>query len=152
MKFYDFIDSNKDKNITFYFDMDGVLAKYDIYNFDYNTIRPLTSIIEVVKNLIDSNYKVKILSICNNNNNIIDEKLLWMDRNMSFFNKENAIFISKEDEKYKGIDSMVLKSEYLKNETNKNNINVLIDDDNSIIKYIKQNNSDIKLFHISSLI
>ena len=151
MKFYDFIDSNKDKNITFYFDMDGVLAEYDIYNFDYNTIRPLTSIIEVVKNLIDSNYEVKILSICKNNN-IIDEKLLWMDRNMSFFNKENAIFISKEDEKYKGIDSMVLKSEYLKNETNKNNINVLIDDDNSIIKYIKRNNSDIKLFHISSLI
>jgi len=151
MKFYDFIDSNKDKNITFYFDMDGVLAEYDIYNFDYNTIRPLTSIIEVVKNLIDSNYEVKILSICKNNN-IIDGKLLWMDRNMSFFNKENAIFISKEDEKYKGIDSMVLKSEYLKNETNKNNINVLIDDDNSIIKYIKRNNSDIKLFHISSLI
>ena len=69
MKFYDFIDSNKDKNITFYFDMDGVLAEYDIYNFDYNTIRPLTSIIEVVKNLIDSNYEVKILSICKNNNN-----------------------------------------------------------------------------------
>ena len=68
MKFYDFIDSNKDKNITLYFDMDGVLVKYDIYNFDYNTIRPLTSIIEVWKNLIDSNYEVKILSICKNNN------------------------------------------------------------------------------------
>lgn len=75
MKFYDFIDSNKDKNITFYFDMDGVLTEYDIYNFDYNTIRPLTSIIEVVKNLIDSNYEVKILSICKNNN-IIDQVML----------------------------------------------------------------------------
>lgn len=75
MKFYDFIDSNKDKNITFYFDMDGVLAEYDIYNFDYNTIRPLTSIIEVVKNLIDSNYEEKILSICKNNN-IIDQVML----------------------------------------------------------------------------
>ena len=43
MKFYDTINKYKDKAINLYVDMDGVIAEYDIGNFDYSTIRPLKS-------------------------------------------------------------------------------------------------------------
>ena len=41
MKFYETINRYNDKNIDIYVDMDGVIAEYDIGNFDYDTIRPL---------------------------------------------------------------------------------------------------------------
>lgn len=38
MKFYETIDRYIDKNIDIYVDMDGVIAEFDIGNFDYDTI------------------------------------------------------------------------------------------------------------------
>ena len=43
------------------------------------------------------------------------------------------------------------KLEYLNNNINKNNLNIVIDDDINIIKHIK-NNLNIKVFHASSII
>lgn len=59
MKFYDCIEKNKDKNISIYCDMDGVLAEYDIGNFDYESIRPLKSTIKKIEDL----YKEDNISI-----------------------------------------------------------------------------------------
>lgn len=109
MKFYDCIEKNKDKNISIYCDMDGVLAEYDIGNFDYESIRPLTSTIKKIEDLY------------------------------------------KEDNKYQGISSKEIKSNYLK-ENAKNDVNIVIDDDNSVIKYIIKNNEDLIVFQDSSLV
>ena len=38
MKFYDTIEKYNKEKIDLYVDMDGVIAEYDIGNFDYNTI------------------------------------------------------------------------------------------------------------------
>jgi len=88
MKFYDTINKYKDKDIDLYVDMNGVIAEYDIGNFDYNTIRPLKSNIKRIDELINKNINVKILTICGNNL-IINEKIDWIKKNY----KEELIFL-----------------------------------------------------------
>ncbi len=151
MKFYETIDRYVDTNINLYVDMDGVIAEYDIGNFDYNTIRPLKSNIKRIKDLLDKGINVKILTICKNNK-IVEEKINWMKKHMSFFDIKNIIFISKEEEKYNGFSSKELKSNYLKNHIQNDCTNIVIDDDNSIIKYLIKNNKDVIVFQISSWI
>ncbi len=151
MKFYETINRYNDKNIDIYVDMDGVIAEYDIGNFDYDTIRPLQSNIKRIKELINDSINVKILTICKNNK-IIDEKIKWIEKHMPFFDLNDVIFISKENEKYSGLSSKELKSEFLKLNINDNNINIVIDDDNEIVKYLIKNNRNIIVFQISSWI
>lgn len=151
MKFYKTLDEYKDSNITIYVDMDGVIAEYDIGNFDYNTIRPLKSNIKRIEELVQrDNIKVKILTVCKTNK-IVEEKIDWLKRNMDFFNIDDVIFISKEQEEYKGIESFELKSNYLKDNID-SDINILVDDDNSIIKYVRKNNPELLVFQVSSWI
>jgi len=150
MKFYETLDKYQNKDVDIYVDMDGVIAEYDIGNFDYNTIRPLKTNIKRIAELI-KNYNIKILTICKNNK-IIEEKIAWLKRNIPFYNLENVIFISKEEDKNKDLSSKELKSEFLKNNINSNNINIVIDDDNEIIKYLIKNNSDLIVFQVSSWI
>lgn len=147
MKFKEFINNNK--NIDIYFDMDGVFAEYDIGNFDYNTIRPIKSVIKLMKELIDDNINVKILSICKNNK-IVEEKYEWLEKHLPFFNKKNAIFLSKEE--IPNVESNELKSNYLKNNIDKSHTNILVDDDILVIKKIVKENQDVKVFHVSSII
>lgn len=152
MKFFNYIEENEDKKINIYFDMDGVIAEYDIGNFDYETIRPLKSNIKKIEDLYKKdNIKIYILSICKNNQ-IVNDKINWFNKYMKFFSKENIILISKEDEKYNGISSKEIKSNFLKSHCNKNEVNIVVDDDNEIIKYIRKNNINIKIFQDSSLI
>ena len=148
MKFYDLID-NTNKDIDLYVDMDGVLAEYDIGNFSYDTIRPLKSNIKRIFELQKrSNVNIYILSVCKTNN-IVLEKIEWIKKHMAFFHKDNCIFLSKEENE--GITSKELKSNYLKNNSDKNKLNIVVDDDIEIIKYIK-NNNDVNVFHVSSWI
>lgn len=151
MKFYETINNYNDKNIDIYVDMDGVIAEYDIGNFDYNTIRPLQSNIKRIKELINDSINVKILTICKNNK-IVDAKIKWIKKYMPFFDLNDVIFISKENEKYNGLSSKELKSEFLKLNINVNNINIVIDDDNEIIKYLVENHKNIIVFQVSSWI
>ncbi len=151
MKFYKTIDKYKDKTIDIYVDMDGVIAEYDIGNFDYNTIRPLQSNIKRIKELMDRNINVRILTICKNNK-IVDEKIEWIKKYMPFFDLKNVVFISKENKRYSGLSSKELKSEFLKLNINVNNINMVVDDDNEIVKYLVKNNEDIIIFQVSSWI
>lgn len=151
MKFYETIDKYNDKNIDIYVDMDGVIAEYDIGNFDYDTIRPLQSNIKRIRELIDDHINVKILTVCKNNK-IIDEKIRWIEKYMPFFDLNDVIFISKENEKYSGLSSKELKSEFLKLKVNDDNINIVVDDDNEIVKYLIKNNKNIIVFQVSSWI
>ncbi len=150
MKFYSYIEENSNKKINIFFDMDGVLAEYDIGNFDYETIRPLKSNIKRVEELVkQENINVEILSICKNNK-VVEEKKVWFKKHMPFFDLDKVNLISKEE--YPDISSQELKSVYLKEHTNDKDINILVDDDPSIIKHVRTNNENIKIFHVSSLI
>lgn len=151
MKFYETIDKYNDKNIDIYVDMDGVISEYDIGNFDYDTIRPLQSNIKRIKELINERISVKILTVCKNNK-IIDEKIKWIEKYMPFFDLNDVIFISKENEKYSGLSSKELKSEFLKLNVSDDNINIVVDDDNEIVKYLVKNNKNIIVFQVSSWI
>lgn len=148
MKFDKFLFENKDNIVDIYFDMDGVFAEYDIGNFDYSTIRPIKSVINIMNNLRKDGMNVKVLSVCKNNR-IVDEKYKWIEKFVPFLKEEDLIFLSKEENV--GIESCDLKSNYLKN-INKNHINILIDDDSTVIKKVAKENEDVKVFHISSII
>lgn len=148
MKFDKFLFENKDNIVDIYFDMDGVFAEYDIGNFDYSTIRPIKSVINIMNNLRKDGMNVKVLSVCKNNR-IVDEKYKWIEKFVPFLKEEDLIFLSKEENV--GIESCDLKSNYLKN-INKNHINILIDDDSTVIKKVVKENEDVKVFHISSII
>ena len=96
------------------------------------------------------NISIYILSICKNDN-IVSDKITWFKKNMPFLKQENIILLSKEDNKYQDISSKEIKSNYLK-EHAKNDVNIVIDDDNSVIKYIRKNNEDLIVFQDSSLV
>ena len=150
MKFDNYIKDNRDKKINIYFDIDGVIAEYDVGNFDYNTIRPMKSNIKRIEELIKlNNINVELLSICKNNK-VVEEKYVWLKKYMPFFNLDKANLISKEE--YPDISSQELKSKYLKEHTNSDDINILVDDDPSIIKHVTKNNDNIKVFHVSSIV
>ena len=149
MIFRDYIENNKNKIIDVYFDMDGVFAEYQVGNFDYSTIRPIKSTIKVMNDLINEGINVKVLSICKTNK-IREDKYVWIDKYASFLDRDNLIFLSKEDNpEYK---SEELKSNYLKDNVNKDHITILIDDDSRIIWKVVDNNPDVKVFHVSSII
>ena len=149
MKFYKYLEDNKDKIIDIYFDMDGVFVEYDIGNFDYSTIRPVNYVINIMKKLIDDGYNLKVLSVCRNNK-IVEEKKEYMDKYVPFINSKDIILLSKE--RYDGFESNELKSNYLKENTNKEHVSILIDDDSAIIKKVVKENDDVKVFHVSSII
>ncbi len=150
MKFDNYIKDYRDKKINIYFDIDGVIAEYDVGNFDYNTIRPMKSSIKRIEELIkQNNINVELLSICKNNK-VVEEKYVWLKEYMPFFNLDKANLISKEE--YPDISSQELKSKYLKEHTNSVDINILVDDDPSIIKHVTKNNDNIKVFHVSSIV
>ena len=96
MIFRDYIENNRDKIIDVYFDMDGVFAEYQVGNFDYSTIRPIKSTIKVMNDLINEGINVKVLSICKTNK-IREDKYVWIDKYASFLDRDNLIFLSKED-------------------------------------------------------
>lgn len=149
MKFYDFIENNKDKEIDIYFDMDGVFAEYDIGNFDYSTIRPIKSTIKVIEDLYNKNINVNILSICKTNKTR-DEKYEWMSKYLPFFSKDKMNFISKEE--IPGIPSCDLKSNFLKDNVIDDHITILVDDDITVIKKVVKENIGVKVFHVISII
>ena len=76
----------------------------------------------------------------------------WIKKNMPFFDINNVIFISKEDEINYNFSSKELKSNYLQDNINNNHVNIVVDDDNEIIKYIVKNNPEVIVFQVSSWI
>ena len=149
MKFNDYLLMNKDKIIDIYFDMDGVFAEFDIGNFDFSTIRPIKYVINMMKKLYDDGMNVKVLSVCKNNK-IVEEKYDWIDKHVPFLKRENLVFLSKEE--IPGFESKELKSNYLKENSNKEHVTILIDDDSSILKHVARENENVKVFHVSSII
>lgn len=151
MHFYQIIENlSKERKLLIFVDMDGVIASYDIGKpYDFDKKRPLITNINTLKRLNSlENCKLYILSICKKDYQI-KEKNDWLDLNAPFFKKENRIIISKESSNI--TESGILKANYLNNLNTKNQI-ILVDDDNKVLKIVKENVENIILFQDSELI
>ena len=150
MHFYELIQKQtKNKKTRIYVDMDGVIASYNIGKpYDFENKRPLTTNIKTLSKINNlENTELFILSICKKDSQI-KEKNKWLDKYAPFFQKDNRIIISKESNP--NLSSKELKLNYLKSLKTDNQI-ILIDDDNEIIKTIKDNAENIILYQDSEL-
>ena len=150
MHFYELIQKQtKNKKTRIYVDMDGVIASYDIGKpYDFENKRPLTTNIKTLSKINNlENTELFILSICKKDSQI-KEKNNRLDKYAPFFQKDNRIIISKESNP--NLSSKELKLNYLKSLKTDNQI-ILIDDDNEIIKTIKDNAKNIILYQDSEL-
>lgn len=150
MHFYELIQKQpKIKKTRIYVDMDGVIASYNIGKpYDFENKRPLTTNIKTLSKINNlENTELFILSICKKDSQI-KEKNNWLDKYAPFFQKDNRIIISKESNP--NLSSKELKLNYLKSLKTDNQI-ILIDDDNEIIKTIKDNAKNIILYQDSEL-
>ena len=151
MHFYKIMENlSKGRKLLIFVDIDGVIASYDIGKpYDFDKKRPLITNINTLKKLNSlENCELYILSICKKDYQI-KEKNDWLDLNAPFFKKENRIIISKENNNI--TESGILKANYLNNLNTKNQI-ILIDDDNKVLKIVKENVKNITLFQDSELI
>lgn len=144
------IELLKENNIDLFVDMDGVIALYDIgkpYNFDKK--RPLLSNIKLLEEISHlDGITMHILSICKNDEQI-NEKNNWLDIHAPFFDKDKRFILSKET--IVDTSSPNMKLNFL-SEFKTNNIKALIDDDNQVLKTIKNNAKEVVLFQDSELI
>ena len=151
MHFYKIIENlSKERKLLIFVDMDGVIASYDIGKpYDFDKKRPLITNINTLKRLNSlENCELYILSICKKDYQI-KEKNDWLDLNAPFFKKERRIIISKENSSI--TESGILKANYLNNLNTKNQI-ILVDDDNKVLKIVKEKVKNIILFQDSELI
>ena len=149
MHFLDVIKNLNLDHVDIFFDMDGVIACYDIGKpYGFLDKRPLVSNIDTIYEISKlDNVSVYILSICRTDSQI-DEKNKWLDKFAPFFMKDNRNILSKET--FPNTSSKDLKANFLKN-FNKSNV-ILVDDDNEILHYVHSVCPNIILFQDSELI
>lgn len=150
MYFYNKIkEISKNEKIIIYVDMDGVIASYNFgLPLDFKNKRPLQNNIKVLEKISKlDNVELNVLSICKKDFQIKD-KNDWLDKYAPFFNNKRII-ISKESNS--NIESKDLKLNYLKS-LDYTVKTILIDDDNEILKHIRNNLKEIILFQDSELI
>ena len=158
------LQDSKTRPVYVFFDMDGVLADYDIDKTgerlikgnDYYTRKaPLPTAINFAKSLSEiPNVTVGILSNCIYNVQA-DEKRKWLSQYMPFLRPENINIISYEaygiaDDKQAKREA---KCKFLNSKFHGNSCGVyLIDDDHQILKvFIKDTDNIVDVYHVSSI-
>ena len=151
MYFYNLIkDFSKEKKTIIYFDMDGVISSYDFGKpLNFKIKRPLTNNINVIKKVSNlDNVELHILSVCRTHDEIND-KNNWLDKYAPFFKKENRHILARYD--VEGSTAKELKLNFLNSLKTTSQI-IVVDDDNEILKSLKENTKDIILLQDSELI
>lgn len=151
MYFYNLIEKMaKDEKIIIYVDMDGVIASYDFGRpLDFANKRPLTTNIKTLEKVSYlKNVELHILSVCRKKREVKD-KNDWLDKYAKFFDKDKRIILDKNSNPT--FTSKELKLNYLKT-LNYNDKVIFIDDDNEVLRFIRDNLKDIILFQDSELI
>lgn len=149
MNFYKEMVKYGDKEIKLYVDMDGVIADYDFGNpLDFKNKRPLLTNIKVLEKVSKlKNVDIHILSVCKKDVQI-KEKNDWLDKYAPFIKKENREVLSKESNEGA---SKELKANYLKS-IKTDALVMLIDDDNEILKFVRDNVNNVILYQDSVLV
>ena len=144
MEFINMINKlNKtDKNIKIYLDMDGTIVE-NIFDLNrsfekkggYIKKRPIKPIVEQINTIIENykNIEVIVLS-CSSNDDMIEEKNEWIDINIPNIKKENRVFLNREKGEYTKENMHEVKGKYIKNDISSNDIAILIDDNNSVLR------------------
>ena len=157
MYFYNYVKSLEGK-VNIYIDMDGVVADFDAVNYEkekhndnvYQEKRPIKTTINILKEISTlPNVTLYILS-CTKYERQINGKLIWLEKNMSFIDKDKINIISREENNNE--KSHIIKREFLKNNLDNNFINIIIDDSHQVIDEIIYNNLNITPLHITSIL
>lgn len=158
------LEDAKLRPVYVFFDMDGVLAEYDIDkkgergisgNDYYTNKTPLPTAINFAKFLSETpNITVGILSNCLYNTQA-EEKKVWLSKYMPFLRPENINIISYEAYGF-GDDKQARKSakcKFLNSKFKNCSYGVyLIDDDHEILKnFMKDADNIVDVYHISSI-
>lgn len=158
MYFKDYLGKYNNKHIDIYIDMDGVIADYDVINYEKNKEeanvylykRPVNTVIKILEEISHlENVSLFILSVSRKDNQI-DGKVKWLDKNMSYIKKEHINIIPREGNGFKAAHD--LKKEFLKSNINKENINIMIDDSHKVLDAIYELDLDIIPLHITSIL
>ncbi len=156
--FVNYLKQFGDKAINVFIDMDGVVADYDMLGFEENkdeedvylNKRPVTTIINVLKEVNNlKNVNLYILSVSRNENQI-PGKVKWLEKNMSFITKEQINILPREGNDFKPAHE--LKQIFLKGNTNPDEINIMIDDSHSVLYTLHKSNINVIPLHITSII
>ncbi len=151
MYFYNLIENmSKEEKTIIYVDMDGVIASYDFGKpLDFVNKRPLITNINTLEKVSHlKNVEFYILSVCRKKKEIKD-KNDWLDKYANFFDKDKRVIIDKESNI--GFTTKELKLNYLK-KLDYNDKIIFIDDDNEVLRFVRDNLKDIILFQDSELI
>ena len=152
MYFYNLIKNlSEKKDILLFVDMDGVIAAYNNGGNPYDFLhkRPLKQNISTIKEVSTlENVDLHILSVCRENFQISD-KNVWLDENAPFFKKDGRVIISRESKEWK--TAKEIKLEYLKSVKTDKQI-VLIDDDNEVLRTIRNELEHVIALQDSELI
>ena len=148
----------ENKKVDIYVDMDGVVADYDLLNFEsvktspdaYLNKRPITTVINIIRNLSKlDNVTIYILSVAKQENQI-NGKLVWLSENMNFIPKSQINIIPRDTNGW--TKASILKKEFLKSNYEKDNISLMIDDSHDVLKEVKNLDIGIIPVHISTVI
>ncbi len=157
MYFYNYV-KNLNGKVNIYIDMDGVVADFDAISYEKNKHtdnvylekRPIKTTINILKEVSTlPNVTLYILS-CTKYERQINGKLLWLEENMNFIDKDKINIISREinnNEK-----SHIIKKEFLKSNIDNNATNIVIDDSHQVIDEIMYGELDITPLHITSIL
>jgi len=147
----DYLNRFGDKKIKLFVDMDGVIADYEFGAAqDYDKKRPLIDSIEKLEIVSEiPNVEMFIFSATRYSSGLA-QKHWWLDTYAPFFEKENRIIISREDNEMR--DSSLLKAEYLANYERDGSILILIDDDPKNLKDVRKMNEDVILLKDTVLV
>lgn len=144
------LDLVSKKNISMFVDMDGVIASYEINKpYEFDKKRPLFNNIKIFEEVSKiSGVNLYILSVCREDNQIKD-KNDWLDKYAPFFKRENRNILSKET--IINETSANMKLNFLRDFVCDDQI-VLVDDDNLVLKTIKNNLNKVIVFQDSELV
>ena len=147
----EFLEKFKNYKIKLFVDMDGVIADYDVgAPCNYDKKRPLFSSIKKLEEIsVEPNIELYILSISRMKEGI-EQKNMWLDKNAPFFKKENRVIIDRESNNFE--HSKNLKTKFIKNLDNSEDIIILIDDDVQILKEISSNTKNVILLKDTALV
>ena len=156
--FKKFLNQFGDKKIDIYVDMDGVVADIEMLNFEkhkndedvYLNKRPVQSVINVLEEVSHlDNVDIYILSVARKENQI-QGKIKWLKKYMDFISLSHINIIPREGNDFKHASE--LKSSFLKNNIDKEAVNISIDDSHNVLNEVYALKLDIIPLHISSII
>lgn len=144
------LDLVSKRNISMFVDMDGVIASYEINKpYEFDKKRPLFNNIKIFEEVSKiPGVNLYILSVCREDNQIKD-KNDWLDKYAPFFKRENRNILSKET--IINETSANMKLNFLRDFVCDDQI-VLVDDDNLVLKTIKNNLNKVIVFQDSELV